>query len=302
MNRPLEGLYLPVATPRIDGRPAAGRLQENLQRYLEWPIAGFLICGSSGEAPLLEAAERRALIRAARAVIPADRTLIVGVGHESTAGTIRRIAEAEEYGADVHLVLPPHFYSLPAEALTLHFETVARSTRRPLLLYHVTKFTGRTLPVETLRRVALQDHIHGIKESTTEADVLDSTLSLASKQFSVLCGNAAFLQRALTGGARGAILAIANVLPEPCLKLSQSLAEGDFAHARLLQRGLSEFSERVLGTCGLAGMKHAMERRGLHGGDVAVPLPSIDDDARRSIDEALDDAQRQQLIPSRTLP
>ena len=301
MNRPLEGLYLPVATPRIDGRPAANRLQENLQKYLQLPIAGFLLCGSSAEAPLLRAEEKRALIRAARAIIPSDRTLMVGVGHESTAGTTRQIAEAEEYGADIHLVLPPHFYPLPAEAVTKHFETLARNSHRPLVLYHVTKFTGRTLPLESLRRICLQGNIPGIKESTTDPGVLDSTLALASPQFSVLCGNAAFLQRALTGGARGAILAVANILPEPCLKLSQSLAEGDFALARHLQRGLSEFSERVLGTYGLAGMKYVMERRGLHGGDVAEPLPSIDDDARRALDEALDDAQRQQLISRRAL-
>lgn len=65
------GVMLPVTTPFDGDAVAPGKLADNIARYEAHGVAGYLLLGSTGEAPFLEEGEKLALLRGARAVIPA---------------------------------------------------------------------------------------------------------------------------------------------------------------------------------------------------------------------------------------
>jgi len=73
------GVFAPVTSPfgsSGDIDPAA--LKKNIAKGLADGLAGVVIAGSTGEAPLLERDEQRRLTAAAREVVPGDRILLVG--------------------------------------------------------------------------------------------------------------------------------------------------------------------------------------------------------------------------------
>ena len=93
-------------------------------------LAGLVVLGSNGEAPLLDDAESDAIIDTVRAHVPRDRTLIGGVGRESTAATISAATRAARAGVDVVLVRTPSYYKnvMTSDALVRHYTVRRRRT------------------------------------------------------------------------------------------------------------------------------------------------------------------------------
>ena len=113
---------------------------------MQTPLAGLVVLGSNGEAPLLDDAEADAVIETVRANVPRDRTLIAGVGRESTAATIDAARRAGRIGADVVLVRTPSYYKnvMTGDAFVRHYTAVADASPLPVLLYNVSMYTGVT--------------------------------------------------------------------------------------------------------------------------------------------------------------
>ena len=90
----LGGVLLPLTTPfdPAGGAVAPIHFRENLRAYLETGVHGFVVAGSTGEAPLLDEGEVVQLVEWARDVVPPERTLLAGTGAESTRATIRACA------------------------------------------------------------------------------------------------------------------------------------------------------------------------------------------------------------------
>ncbi len=87
-----------------------------------------------------------------------------------------------------------------------------------------------------------------------------------------MIGSADTLYPSLTLGATGGILAIADVIPELCMELYRAAVEGPSTKARELHRRLAPAAKKIVSGLGIAGVKHAMDRRGYYGGPVRSPL------------------------------
>ena len=114
----LEGVYLPVTTP-FD--PARGGIDldgfgQNLRAWGEHPVAGYVVAGSTGEAPFLDETEIVALVAKARDVVGDTAAVLAGTGLESTRATIRLGQAVAEAGAEALLVRPPSYYRGPDDA------------------------------------------------------------------------------------------------------------------------------------------------------------------------------------------
>jgi 4-hydroxy-2-oxoglutarate aldolase len=285
----LAGIYPPLTTPFVDGRLAADLLAANIARYQRHRLAGYLVLGSTGEAALLDDGERLAVLRAARAAIPGDRTMIAGVGLESTAATIRLASAAAECGADALLVVTPSYFraQMSEEALVRHYTAVADAARRPVLLYNVPQFTGVTIPPAAVARLAQHPNIAGLKDSSGDLAWLAAVLAAVPPMFRVLCGNASVIHAALAAGAVGGILALADVAPEPCVALFELQRAGRTEAAIALQQRLLAAADLIVGRLGVAGVKTGMDERGLAGGPVRAPLLPLGPGERAAVRECL---------------
>jgi len=271
----LAGIFPPLTTPfAADGRVALDLLAETIGRYQRHRLSGYLVLGSTGEAALLTAEERLAVLRAARAAIPRDRAMIAGVGRESTDATVRLAAAAADAGADALLVVTPSYFraQMGEAALVRHFAAVADAAPRPVLLYNVPQFTGVTIPVAAVARLAQHPNVAGLKDSSGDLGWLLAVLAAAPPSFQVLCGAAHVVQPALALGAVGGILALADVAPEPCVALYELQRAGRVAEAVALQKRLLPAIAVLVSRFGVAGVKAGMDERGLAGGPVRPPL------------------------------
>ncbi len=263
-------------------------------------LAGLVVLGSNGEAPLLEDAEADAAIETVRAHVPRDRTLIAGVGRESTAATIQAARRAADFGADVVLVRTPSYFKnvMTSDAFVRHFTAVADASPRPVLMYNVTMFTGVNLLPDAVERLSAHKNIIGMKESNADLVQLSETIARTPDGFIVLSGAAATLYHAFCAGADGAVLAVSAVLPDICVDIFDLVQKQRHAEALDLQRRIVRMG-RLLGAMhGVPALKYALDQIGYVGGPVRPPLCALAPEGQRQIREALSELKIGQTTQS----
>jgi 4-hydroxy-2-oxoglutarate aldolase len=176
---------------------------------------------------------------------------------------------------------------MTAAALITHFTEIADRSPLPVLLYNVPKFTALPLPLEVVSELSRHGNVAGMKDSGGDLDDLREILARAAAGFQLLCGASSLVRQALSAGAAGAILAAAAAFPEPFVEVARSVGCGAVAEAdRLL--GLLGPCVRAATTHGVAGIKAAMDLRGLHGGAPRPPLLPAGPEARAGIARAIE--------------
>jgi 4-hydroxy-2-oxoglutarate aldolase len=269
------GVFPPIPTPFDAGGDIHYQaLVENLERWNQYELAGYVVLGSNGEGVLLAEEEKVRVWETARQVIPSDKLLIAGTGCESTRETLALTCKAAKAGADAALIVTPHYYSpkMTPDSLVQHYGTVADASPIPILIYNVPKFTSVNMDAAAVARVAQHPNIVGIKDTSGNVAQLADTVRLAGSRFQVLAGSASFFFPGLAVGAVGGILALANVAPNQALELYRLFAAGTWEEAAELQRRMIPVNAAVTARFGIAGLKAALDMLGYYGGPVRSPL------------------------------
>ena len=285
----LEGVFPPIPTPfhneSVDHRALAG----NVARWMQTRLAGLVVLGSNGEAPLLDECESDAVIETVRAYVPRGRTMIGGVGRESTSATIAAAKRAAHLGADAVLVRTPSYYKnmMTSDAFVRHFTAVADASLVPVLLYNVTMFTGVTLLPDAVERLASHPNIVGMKESNADLVQLSEIIARTPDDFIVLAGSAPTFYHALCAGADGGVLAISSIVPDTCVDLVDLVRRNRHAEALALQHRITPLGRLLGPATGVAGLKYALDQIGYVGGPARAPLGTVPPDAQAQIREQL---------------
>jgi 4-hydroxy-2-oxoglutarate aldolase len=286
----LHGIFPPLTTPFApDGSIAPARLRENITRYNEIGLAGYVVNGSTGESVLLTWEEIYRLWEAARSAAAPEKTMIAGTGAESTAETIAHTNRAAEMGYNAALVRTPSFYkpAMNENTLAEHYLRVADAARIPILVYSVPIFTHIQAEAPLIARVAKHPNIIGMKDSSGDVPGVAKIIAAAPKNFRTLVGSAATLFESLEIGAIGAILALACAFPELCVEIYEKSRAGDAAAARSLAQKLNAPAKMFGPQYGIAGLKYALDQLGYYGGPPRPPLLPVNEAVRQEIDALL---------------
>jgi 4-hydroxy-2-oxoglutarate aldolase len=282
----LSGVFPALITPfAADGSVSVADLKHNLQRYNGTDLAGYVVLGSTGESVLLSPAEVDGVLATAKEAAAPGKKLIAGTGAESTAETIEKTKRAAQLGYHAALVKTPHYYK-PAykpEVLITHYRRVADDSPIPVLLYSVPQFTGVALEAPEVAVLSEHPNIIGIKDSSGNVQRVSEVIVAARPTFQVLIGSASTMYPSLTVGARGAILALANALPEKCVALYDFAHRGQLEKARELQQLLVKASKLIVSEAGIAGVKFVMDQRGYRGGIPRPPLLPLTDEVKKRL-------------------
>jgi len=283
---PLNGTYPPIPTPfNANGKVATHALTENLQTWNQYGLGGYVVLGSNGELVLLNEQERLQVFRTARTAISSGKLMIAGTGCQSTVETVQLTKKAAAIGADAALVVTPSYYKgrMTKEALIKYFHTVADTASIPVIIYNIPACTGIDLSAETVTAIAEHENIIGIKDSGGNVVKMGEIRQLAGPDFQVLAGSASFLLPALSVGAVGGILALANIAPAQCLAIREHFLKGELDQARELQVRMIPVNTAVTRGWGVPALKAAMDMLGMYGGPPRAPLLPLSEDTEREL-------------------
>lgn len=282
----LKGLYPPLPTSFDDHEELnVSAIRENIDKLCKYDLSGILVLGSNGELVMLSKEEKRKVYEIARQSIPKDKIMIAGTGAQSTRETTELTQIAADCGADAVLVLSPSYYKgqMNREALVKFYHDIAEQSAVPVIIYNMPANSGLDMDADTINKAAEHDNVIGLKDSGGNLVKMAAIINSAKPGFQVLAGSASFLLPALSIGAVGGILALANIAPDLCLDIYKSFVQGNMDNARKVQLQAVELNTAVTRRWGVPALKAAMDHLGLYGGPVRKPLLPVNDEVKKEL-------------------
>ena len=228
-----------------DGALLAEATAEHAARLVERGVTAIVVAGTTGEAASLVPDERVALLAAVRGAVPAGVPVIAGTGAPTAAEAIELTRSAADAGADAALALSPRGVEDPSD----YYAALAAAADLPLLAYHFPLASAPGIPVDLLPGLPTR----GVKDSSGDADRL--AFMLERYEGEIYVGSPTILALAGPFGATGAILGLANLVPERCaaawagdLDAQRALLADHLAASEDFPRGLKERMAAELGT------------------------------------------------------
>jgi 4-hydroxy-2-oxoglutarate aldolase len=288
-----QGILPPIATPfDYAGEIYKAKVRHNVDKWNQVKLAGYVVCGSTGESVYLTEEEKISLWGMVAEYAAPDRLLVAGTGMESVRETVALTNRAAGLGYKAAMVRTPHYYKNllnNTEAQVLYFSAVADQAKIPLMIYNWPQATGLDITVEAVARLSHHPNIAAIKESSGNLEKLLAMMRDVKSGFQVLTGSAPTLWPSLQVGSPAAVLASANAAPYACITIWEAHRTREHEAGLYWQNKIGHPAHLVTTRHGIPGLKHAMDLNGFYGGPCRLPLRPLTPEARHEIEQAFAD-------------
>lgn len=263
-----------------------------LRKLIDWHIAEGTDCigvvGTTGESPTVSVEEHCEIIRVSVEQAAKRVPIMAGCGANSTAEAIELAKFARNVGADCQLQVVPYYNKPTQEGQYQHFKAIAEATGDlPVILYNVPGRSVADMSVETALRLAQVDGIVGIKEATGDISRAQWLIREAPEGFAIYSGDDPTAVALILCGGQGNISVTANVAPRLMHELCVAALAGDIRKAMDIQFKLMPLHKHLFVEANPIPVKWAMNRMGLCGGTLRLPMTALSASQEPVVEAAL---------------
>jgi dihydrodipicolinate synthase/N-acetylneuraminate lyase len=276
-----------VVVPMVSPATPSGDLDEAAaHRLIDWLVEGgvdgVFVLGTTGEAASLPMRVRRQLARLAAERVAGRCLVYAGIGSNCLGESIAAGREYLAQGADAVVAhLPAYFPLAPAE-MVQYYRMLADRLEGPLVIYNMPPTTHMSIPLDALEELSGHPNIVGLKDSENDLGRLKNVLAAfrGRSDFAVFVGPSVHAAETLAAGADGVVPSSGNLVPDLWRRLYGHTRAERRAEATTLQQQLNAIAHvyqagRSLGQS-MAGLKAALEAKGLCGPTVLPPLCTLE--------------------------
>lgn len=270
----LEGLGVALVTPfRKDKEIDYDALGHLVDHCIEGGANYLVVLGTTGETPTLMEDEKRVVREFIRTHVDGRVPLVLGHGGNNTRALVKALEEESFEGFDAILSVVPYYNKPSQEGLYQHYRTIAEASPLPVILYNVPGRTGVNMTAETTLRLANDcPNIIGIKEASGNFSQIDSIIKNKPKDFQVISGDDGITYPLMTLGAVGVISVIGNAYPKEFGRMVRLCLKGKFKEALPIHHRFTELFGLLFVDGNPAGVKCALNARGLCENELRLPL------------------------------
>ena len=280
------GSLVAIITPML----ASGELDlARLQKLVEWHVVngtdGIVVTGTTGEAPTLDFAEQKTVIRCVVDQAAQRIPVIAGTGSNCTRKTIEHTIMAMDLGVDACLLVTPYYNKPTQEGLFQHYQAIAKAVPIPQILYNVPSRTGCEILPETVARLAVFANIIGIKEGRVER--AKEILKLCARKIDVYSGDDITALEVIEQGGKGVISVVANVAPRAMHEMCQAALQGESKKAHEINEQLMSLHKDLFVETNPIPVKWGLHEMGMIEGGIRLPLTPLSEIYHAQIRAAL---------------
>ena len=286
---PLTGSIVALVTPfQPDGQVDYAALR----KLIDWHIAEGTDCigvvGTTGESPTVNVEEHCEIIRVAVEQAAGRVPVMAGCGANSTAEAIELARYAKGVGASSQLQVVPYYNKPTQEGQYLHFKAIAEAVGDlPMVLYNVPGRSVANMDNATVLRLAQIPGIIGIKEATGDIAKAQWLIRDVPEGFAIYSGDDPTAVALMLCGGQGNISVTANVAPRLMHELCVAAIAGDRNTAMQIQNRLLPLHRDLFVEANPIPVKWAMERMGLCGGTMRLPMTPLSSANHAVVEAAL---------------
>ena len=285
----ITGSIVALATPfQTDGSIDYDCLRKLIDWHIEQGTDCIGVVGTTGESPTVTIEENCEIIRAAVEQARGRVPIMAGCGSNSTAEAITLAKFAKSVGANCQLQVVPYYNKPTQEGQYQHFKAIAEATGDlPIVRYNVPGRTVAGLEHDTILRLAQIPGIVAIKEATGDLARAQWLIRDLPKNFAIYSGDDATAVALMLCGGHGNISVTANIAPKLMHEMCQAAMAGNIEQAMRIQFQLMPLHKHLFVEANPIPVKWAMQRLGLCGGTLRLPLTPLAQANQTVVENAL---------------
>ena len=247
-------------------------LKEIVEFQVENGTDCICACGTTGEASTMNDKEHLSVIEFIVNTVNGRIPVIAGTGSNDTRHGLELCKNACALGVDGLLVVTPYYNKTSQIGLVHHYNTIADSVDKPIIIYNVPGRTGCNVAPATLKALAEHPNIAGIKEASGNMAQVVEMMSLCADKIDFYSGNDEINIPIMAMGGSGAISVLANVAPLQTHKMLKLALDGDYKSASEMQMEALDLINSLFCEVNPIPGKEGMNLLGFDAGYTRLPL------------------------------
>ena len=278
MNKEL--IFKGVGTALITPTNEKGIDFEKLEKLIDFQINegvnALIIAGTTGEGATLNDEEHKELLKFSKEKICGRVPMIAGVGSNDTSYACSLAKYAEEINVDGLLIVTPYYNKATQVGLIKSYTEIAKSSKKPIILYNVPSRTGVNIEPETYLELSKVENIVAIKEANGNLSKIMDTFELVGDKLYIYSGNDDEIVPFLVMGGIGVISVISNMLPKETVQICDEWFKGNVEESKKLQLKYLPLIRALFSEVNPIPIKSAMARLGYCDNYLRLPLCQMD--------------------------
>jgi 4-hydroxy-tetrahydrodipicolinate synthase len=268
-----------------DGQVDYEAFSRLLLHLLDHGSDGFVVAGTTGEAPTLSDDERLELFRVAVDTVGDRGTVVAGTGTYSTAHSIHLTEQAHELGVDGFLVVTPYYNKPPPRGIVEHFKAIAAVSDKPIVVYNIPARVVINIEPETMAELAEIPTVQAVKQAN---DDLDQARRIVELGLDLYAGDDNIIQPLLELGGIGGVCVHTHVVGPQVKEQVRAARSGDLERARQLDDELGPSYELLKVAPNPIAIKAALRLLGYDVGGHRLPLVEATHDEQARVRDCLE--------------
>jgi 4-hydroxy-tetrahydrodipicolinate synthase len=278
------GVYPALLTPFTkDDRLDLLLFEKNLVAQVEAGVQGVIIGGSLGEASTISEKEKEVLVRCALSVCANRIPVVVNIAESVTKEAMRMATLARSWGANGLMLLPPMRYKSDDRETTHYFQSVARTTDLPVMIYNNPVDYKIDFRPELFDALVELPTVTALKESSRDVTNLTRMLNRFGDRFKILCGVDTLALEELMLGAHGWVAGLVDAFPRETMAIWNYVQRGEYDKARSVYRWFMPLLELDIHPKLVQYIKLAAQEEGIGSEYVRAPRLCLDEEERARI-------------------
>ncbi|MCF3933220.1 dihydrodipicolinate synthase family protein [Acuticoccus sp. M5D2P5] len=246
MMKTFRGSYTVSVTPFAEGGAALDL--DAQRRFLDWQlenkVPGIIILGTTGEFLTISDEERRQFVKATVEHVAGRMDVLVGTMNAYTPNAVRYSKEAEEFGADGLMIVPPYYYTPTEDEIAGYYGAIAEAVRLPIMLYNNPVTSNVDMSAALVARLtAAHENIRYIKEASMDVARVFDVVEATGGVMNVFAGER--IVESFLLGAVGYVNPYGNYIPRASARIWDFLVAGRIEDAKAIQRLITKLDHVI---------------------------------------------------------
>lgn len=208
----------------------------NINAQLEAGVNGIILGGTLGEASTLTDDEKRILIEETVRIVEDKVPVVINIAEQTTKGAVEAAHKAERYGAHGLMMLPPMRYKSTDYETVQYFNTIAKSTELPIMIYNNPVDYKIEVTLDMFEELLVNDNIKAVKESTRDISNVTRIRNRFGNRLNILCGVDTLALESIAAGADGWVAGLVCAFPAETVAICKLVKAGRMAEALEIYR------------------------------------------------------------------
>lgn len=285
----LSGIMTAIVTPLNADRTLNREQLKNLIDFqIKNGVHSILALGGTGEYPALTMEVRKETVDCTVEYVNKRVPVIIGNLETGIGESIAFTQYCEKAGADAVLVMTPYYVHASQQGLIDFYTELDKNISIPFLVYNIPYRTCVNMSAATFEYlVDNTKHLVGIKECNNSPAQAIDMINRVGNRTNFLSGEEFLSIMLMALGAKGAVMASANMVPEAWVKMYDLVKEHKTQEALDLFGNYTELIAAMFAETNPGPLKHGMELIGVPCGPTAIPLTPVSEPAAARLEKAM---------------